>query len=71
MKECQKVIDAMGTQEFSKIMGGLGYLTPHPAPNALFGETPPKLAKLDLVWTVDNKPRFIDIWKQKFLTKVK
>ena len=36
----KKVIDVLGTQEFSKMMAGIGYVTPRPAPNALFGDKP-------------------------------
>ena len=28
---CQKVIDVLGTQDFSALMAGIGYLTPRPA----------------------------------------
>lgn len=71
MKECKKVIDALGSQECSKMMAELGYLTPRPAPNALFGDKPLKYVKLDLGWAADNRPKWNDIWKEKFRTEAK
>jgi len=68
---CQKVIDLLGTQEFSDLMAGIGYLTPRPAPNALYGTTPPKYIKLDLGKAADDRPKNNDIWKQKFRTDFK
>jgi len=67
----QKVIDAFGTQEFSKMMAELGYVTPRPAPNALFGDKPLNYVKLDLGWAADNRPKWNDIWKEKFRTEFK
>jgi iron(III) transport system substrate-binding protein len=68
---CQKVIDVLGTQEFSALMAGIGYLTPRPAENALYGKTPPKYIKLDLGKAADDRPKNNDIWKQKFRTDFK
>jgi iron(III) transport system substrate-binding protein len=68
---CQKVIDVMGTQDFSTLMAGIGYLTPRPAPNALYGATPPKYIKLDLGKAAEDRPKNNDIWKQKFRTDFK
>ena len=68
---CKKVIDVMGTQEFSDLMAGIGYLTPRPAPNALYGQTLPKYIKLDLGKAADDKPKNNDIWKQKLRTDFK
>jgi iron(III) transport system substrate-binding protein len=71
MDTCKKVIDAFGTQEFSKMMAELGYVTPRPAPNALFGDIPLKYVKLDLGWAADNRPKWNDVWKEKFRTEAK
>jgi iron(III) transport system substrate-binding protein len=68
---CQKVIDVLGTQDFSALMAGIGYLTPRPAPNALYGTTPPKYIKLDLGKAAEDRPKNNDIWKQKFRTDFK
>jgi iron(III) transport system substrate-binding protein len=68
---CQKVIDVLGTQDFSALMAGIGYLTPRPAPNALYGATPPKYIKLDLGKAAEDRPKNNDIWKQKFRTDFK
>jgi iron(III) transport system substrate-binding protein len=68
---CKKVIDLLGTQEFSALMAGIGYLTPRPAPNALYGTTPPKYIKLDLSKAAEDRPKNNDIWKQKFRTDFK
>ena len=68
---CKKVIDVMGTQEFSNLMAGIGYLTPRPAPNALYGTTPPKYIDLDLGKAAEDRPKNNDIWKQKFRTDFK
>lgn len=63
---CKKVIDVLGTPEFSKMMAALGYVTPRPAPNALYGDKTPKYVKLDLGWAAENRPKWNDIWKSKF-----
>jgi iron(III) transport system substrate-binding protein len=68
---CQKIIDLLGTQEFSDLMAGIGYLTPRPAQNALYGKTPPKYIKLDLAKAAEDRPKNNDIWKQKFRTDFK
>jgi iron(III) transport system substrate-binding protein len=68
---CKKVIDLLGTQEFSDLMAGIGYLTPRPASNALYGTTPPKYIKLDLAKAAEDRPKNNDIWKQKFRTDFK
>lgn len=68
---CQKVIDVLGTQEFSDLMAGIGYLSPRPAENALYGKTPPKYIKLDLAKAAEDRPKNNDIWKQKFRTEAK
>ena len=67
----RKVIDALGTPEFSQIMAGIGYVTPRPAANALYGTNPPKYIKLDLGLAAEERPRNNDLWKQKFRTDFK
>jgi len=52
-------------------MAELGYVTPRPAPNALFGDNPLKYVKLDLGWAADNRPKWNDMWKEKFRTEAK
>jgi iron(III) transport system substrate-binding protein len=68
---CKKIIDVLGTPEFSKLMAAIGYVTPRPAPNALYGETLPKYIKLDLDKASDDKAKNNDIWKQKLRTDFK
>ncbi|NWG01928.1 MAG: extracellular solute-binding protein [Syntrophaceae bacterium] len=71
MDACKKIIDVLGTQAFSDMMAGIGYMTPRPAPNALYGKTTPKYIKLDLGWAAENRPKWNDIWKEKFRTEFK
>jgi len=68
---CKKVIDAMGSQEFSDLMAGIGYMTPRPADNKLYGRVTPKYIKLDLGWAAENRPKWNDVWKEKFRTEFK
>ncbi len=68
---CKKVIDLLGTPEFSELMADIGYVTPRPAANALYGKTLPKYIKLDLGKAADDKPKNNDIWKQKLRTDFK
>ncbi len=68
---CKKVIDLLGGQEFSDLMAAIGYVTPRPAPNALYGKSLPKYIKLDLGKAADDKPKNNDIWKQKLRTDFK
>ena len=68
---CKKIIDVLGTPEFSTLMAEIGYVTPRPAPNALYGTTLPKYIKLDLGKAADDKPKNNDIWKQKLRTDFK
>ncbi|HYQ60170.1 MAG TPA: extracellular solute-binding protein [Desulfatiglandales bacterium] len=65
---CQKIIDVLGSPEFSTLMAGIGYMTPRPAPNALYGKTLPKYIKLDLGKASQDKEKNNEIWKQKFRT---
>ena len=68
---CKKIIDLLGGQEFSDLMAAIGYVTPRPAPNALYGKTLPKYIKLDLGKASDDKAKNNDIWKQKLRTDFK
>jgi iron(III) transport system substrate-binding protein len=68
---CKKVIDVLGTPEFSEIMAGIGYVTPRPAANALYGKNVPKYINLDLGQAAEDRPKNNDIWKQKFRTDFK
>jgi len=68
---CKKIIDVLGTPEFSELMAAIGYVTPRPAPNALYGKTLPKYIKLDLGKASDDKAKNNDIWKQKLRTDFK
>ena len=68
---CKKIIDVLGTPEFSDLMAAIGYVTPRPAPNALYGKTLPKYIKLDLGKAADDKAKNNDIWKQKLRTDFK
>jgi len=68
---CKKVIDVQGTQEFSDMMAGIGYMTPRPAANALYGKVTPKYIKLDLGWAADNRAKWNDVWNEKFRTEFK
>jgi iron(III) transport system substrate-binding protein len=68
---CKKVIDAMGSQEFSDMMAGIGYMTPRPAANALYGKITPKYFKLDLGWAAENRAKWNDVWNEKFRTEFK
>ena len=68
---CKKIIDLLGGQEFSDLMAAIGYATPRPAPNALYGKNLPKYIKLDLGKAADDKAKNNDIWKQKLRTDFK
>jgi iron(III) transport system substrate-binding protein len=68
---CKKVIDILGTPEFSALMAEIGYVTPRPAPNKLYGQTLPKYIKLDLGRAADDKAKNNDMWKQKLRTDFK
>jgi len=68
---CKKVIDALGTTEFSELMASIGYMTPRPAANALYGKTLPKYIKIDLGKASEDRPKNNDIWKEKFRTEFK
>jgi len=62
---CKKIVDLLGTPEFSALMAEIGYMTPRPAENKLYGKTLPKYIKLDLGKAADDKPKNNDIWKAK------
>lgn len=68
---CKQIIDLLGGQEFSDLMAAIGYVTPRPAPNALYGKTLPKYIKLDLGKASDDKAKNNDIWKQKLRSDFK
>ena len=68
---CKKIIDLLGTPEFSELMADIGYVTPRPAPNKLYGKDLPKYIKLDLGKASDDKAKNNDIWKQKLRTDFK
>jgi iron(III) transport system substrate-binding protein len=70
-KECKKVIDVLGSQGLSELMAGIGYMTPRPAENKLYGKVSPKYIKFDLGWAAENRPKWNDIWKEKFRTEFK
>jgi iron(III) transport system substrate-binding protein len=67
----KKITDALGTPEFSALMAGIGYVTPRPAPNALYGTTPPHYVKVDLAKAADDKAKNNDIWKSKLRSDFK
>lgn len=67
----KKVIDVLGTPEFSEIMADIGYVTPRPAPNKLYGKILPKFIKIDQGKAAEDRPKNNDIWKQKFRTEFK
>jgi iron(III) transport system substrate-binding protein len=71
MEAVKKAIDVMGTPEFSKMMADIGYVTPRAAANALFGDKTPKYIKLDLGYAAEMRPKWNDIWKEKFRTEFK
>ena len=43
---CKKVIDLLGGQEFSNLMAEIGYVTPRPAPNKLYGADPAQVYQI-------------------------
>ncbi|HEV8309873.1 MAG TPA: extracellular solute-binding protein [Methylomirabilota bacterium] len=65
LEATKKIIDALGTPEFSTLLAGVGYITPRPAPNALYGSTPPRYIKIDLAKAAEDRPKNNDIWKSK------
>jgi len=67
----KKIVDLLGTPEFSALMAEIGYMTPRPAANALYGKTLPKYIKLDLGSAADDKAKNNDVWKAKLRTDFK
>lgn len=67
----KKIIDVLGTPEFSALMAEIGYVTPRPSPNALYGKTLPHYIKVDLDKAADDKAKNNDIWKAKLRTDFK
>jgi hypothetical protein len=53
------------------MMAAIGYMTPRPAANALYGKMTPKYIKLDLGWAAENRAKWNDVWKEKFRTEFK
>jgi len=68
---CKKIVDALGTQGFSDLVGGIGYITPRPAKNELFGQTPPKYVPINFEYVIDKKAEWNEIWKNKMREAVK
>jgi len=68
---CKKAIDVLGTQEFSDMFAKIGYMTPRPAENALYGKSIPKYIALDLGKAAQDRPKNNEIWKSKFRTTYK
>jgi iron(III) transport system substrate-binding protein len=68
---CKKIIDTLGSQELSNMMAGIGYMTPRPADNKLYGKITPKYIKLDLGYAAEMRPKWNDVWKEKFRTEFK
>lgn len=62
---CKKIVDLLGTPEFSEIMADIGYMTPRTAENKLYGKTLPQYIKLNLDKAADDKAKNNDIWKAK------
>jgi len=66
LSECKKIVDFMGTQEFSDVMGKMGFVSPLPSNNGLYGRSLPKYIKIDMQKTLEDKVKNNEIWKQKF-----
>ena len=64
-------MDALGDQELSDIMANIGYMSPRPAANKLYGSITPKYIELDLGKSAEERPKNNDIWKSKFRTTYK
>jgi iron(III) transport system substrate-binding protein len=71
LEACKKIIDLLGGQEFSNLMAEIGYVTPRPAPNKLYGKTLPRYIKLDLGKAAEDKDKNNDLWKRKLRTDFK
>ena len=61
----KKIIDSLGTQSYSDLVAGIGYITPRPAKNQLFGETPPKFVPINFEYVIEKKAEWNDICKAK------
>ena len=66
---CQKIIDLLGTKEFSALRAATGYVVKDDVPIALFGTKPKLVPNLDLNWAFENQDRLMDEWKTRFVTK--
>lgn len=63
---CQKIIDALGTEEFAeRWVQAAGHRTKAGAAGILQEIT--YIPNIDLKWTFENKARLLDEWKEKFL----
>lgn len=71
LEACRKIIDLLGGQEFSNLMAEIGYVTPRPAQNKLYGKTLPKYINLDLGKAAEDKDKNNDLWKRKLRTDFK
>lgn len=71
LEACRKIIDLLGGQEFSNLMAEIGYVTPRPAQNKLYGKMLPKYIKLDLGKAAEDKDKNNDLWKRKLRTDFK
>jgi len=67
---CQKVIDFLSTDEFSKYMADIGYVTRLPNyPSALYKGIPNYIPNVNHTWAIENKTRLVNEWKDRFLRK--
>ena len=64
----QKVVDLMGTKEFSKFLASsAGYTTRFPdAVPALYADEPPRyIPNIDLGWALAERDRILDEWMKR------
>lgn len=66
LEGCKRVVDFLGSQEMSDLFAGLGYVTPRPAPNPLYGKTTPRYIDIDLGKAAEDRSKNNDLWKAKF-----
>jgi len=69
LKECEKIVNFMGTEEFQRFFAKFGYLPARKGIPAALYKTKPKFIKYDYAWSADNRDRILKIWKDKFLRK--
>lgn len=66
---CKKMIDLMGTKDFSQLIADrIGYVTKD-IPSSFFGETPEYIPNVDFDWAYENKARLVDQWKTQYMQK--